>query len=247
MAILLDVYNTMIKEAADASANAELQERVEILSKYASVATELLQSEYPNDFTKEDVLELSNALIQSDIQGALEQEKQAEATNLLSEYVSVADDLLKQEYGDQYGAPEVEKLASTLYELDAEEQFVKEADAIAEFAFLDEFNKLAETNFQSADELSEALEKIGAPKMLADAAAKAKQWFSQLGKATSNGAGTVSGKAKDLWSGYKGQVSNAFGKDVALGTRLKGLAIGAAPLAVAGGGAALLARKKNDE
>jgi patatin-like phospholipase/acyl hydrolase len=161
MAILLEVYNDMIKEAEETAAKAVVQERVAMLDKYATLATELLNAEFPNDFDKNDVVELADKLIERDVAIADMQEKTAEAKELLGEYVKVSQSLMEQQYGKDFTPADVEKLASTLYEMDATAELEKEADVIAMSAFLDEFNKLAETDFQTPEELEEAIKQAG--------------------------------------------------------------------------------------
>lgn len=155
MALLINVYNDLVKEAEEAATKEVIAERVEVLSKYADLATELLNAEFPNDYSKDDVVALADKLIERDMVITAEQEKQAEAKALLGEYVQVSRDLLTQEYDKNFNDADVEKLASTLYELDLEDEFAKEAQAIVEFAFLNELNKLAGTEFTTLDEVKE--------------------------------------------------------------------------------------------
>lgn len=75
MANLLEVYDNMLKEA---EAQELVNERVEFLAKYASAAEDLLQTEFPNNFAKEDVIELADKLIEHDLQIADMEEKTAE-------------------------------------------------------------------------------------------------------------------------------------------------------------------------
>ena len=161
MAILLEVYNDMIKEAEETATKAVIQERVNLLDKYASLATELLNAEFPNDFSKDDVVELADKLIERDVAIADAQEKTAQAKELIGEYVKVSQSLMERQYGKDFTPADVEKLASTLYEMDATAELEKEADVIAMAAFLDEFNKLAETSFETAEALEEAIKQAG--------------------------------------------------------------------------------------
>ena len=154
MALLIDVYNDLVKQAEELETKEMLAERISILDKYASAATELLNAEFPNNFDKNDVIALADRLIERDIAIGDMQEKQAAAVELLGEYVEVSRDLMAQEYGKDFSDTAVEKLASTLYEMDLEE-FSKEAQSIVEFAFLDELNKVAGTEFASIDEVKE--------------------------------------------------------------------------------------------
>jgi hypothetical protein len=154
-----------VKEAEVASTYALLQERVEFLNKYASAATELLSAEFPNNFDKADVVELADKLIQRDAEIAETQEKVAEATAVIGEYVKVARTLLETENGKDFTDTTVEKLASALFEIDAKDQFFKEAGAIGDAAFLDEFNKLAGTEFESIESLEEAVKEAAMPEI----------------------------------------------------------------------------------
>lgn len=213
MALLLDVYNGMIKEAEEAQENAVMQERVEVLNKYAEAATELLNAEFPNNYSKQDVVELADRLIQRDIEIENANQKTAEAVELLNEYVKVARELLVSEYGDTNDA-QVEKLASTLFELDAEEDFNKEAEAISEFAFLDEFNKLAGTAFESIEALEAEVEKVAGGKaglltsMQKNVTKGVKQMGAYMkknpGQAAGIGAGVVGAGALGLGVGRSG-------------------------------------------
>ena len=160
MGILLGVYKDLAKEAEAQEQYADIQEKVEILSKYAEAATELLNAEFPENYDKADVVELADKLIQRDLEIAEVQEKTAEAVETLAEYVKVARALLDEE-GNEYYDSTVEKLASSLFELDAEDQFYKEAAIIAEAGFVDEFNKLAETDFTTIAEIDEAMKMAG--------------------------------------------------------------------------------------
>ena len=72
---LLEVYDNMLKEA---EAQEVVNERVEFLAKYAEAAEGLLQAEYPNNFAKEDVIELADRLIAHDVAISEQQEKTAE-------------------------------------------------------------------------------------------------------------------------------------------------------------------------
>ena len=155
MALLIDVYNDLVKQAEELETKEMLAERISILDKYASAATELLNAEFPNNFDKNDVIALADRLIERDIAIGDMQEKQAAAVELLGEYVKVSRDLMAQEYGKDFSDTAVEKLASTLYEMDLEDEFSKEAQSIVEFAFLDELNKVAGTEFASIDEVKE--------------------------------------------------------------------------------------------
>ncbi len=72
---LLDTYNEMQKTAEQ---NAEVVEQIEVLEKYAGAAEQLLNEEYGEDYTAEDVEKLASALIDNDLVAQEEQEKIAE-------------------------------------------------------------------------------------------------------------------------------------------------------------------------
>ena len=74
MSKLLEVYDGMLKQAAEQDL---VNQQIEFLAKYASAAEQLLQAEYPNDFRKQDVAELADALISHDVKAVGEQEKVA--------------------------------------------------------------------------------------------------------------------------------------------------------------------------
>jgi hypothetical protein len=61
---LLTVYENMQKEA---EVKALIQERVDVIEKYASLAEGLLQQEYNKDYTQDDVVELADKMIQHDL------------------------------------------------------------------------------------------------------------------------------------------------------------------------------------
>ena len=75
MGRLLDIYDSMTKQAEEVAVN---DERMDIIEKYASVAEELLNQEYPGEYTQEDVVKLADALIQHDVQVEESLEKIAE-------------------------------------------------------------------------------------------------------------------------------------------------------------------------
>ena len=72
---LLNVYDNMENEAA---LDAEWSERVEILAKYASLAEELLNDKYGDDYNEADVTKLASYLIDNDVSVHEAQEKVAE-------------------------------------------------------------------------------------------------------------------------------------------------------------------------
>jgi len=86
---LLEVYDNMLKEA---EAQELVNERVEFLAKYAEAAEGQLQEHYPNNYTKSDVIELADRMIDHDMQIADMQEKTAEWDNqgreMAHDYVS---------------------------------------------------------------------------------------------------------------------------------------------------------------
>jgi len=72
---LINTYNEMVKEAeVDESVN----ERVEILEKYASAAEEMLDAEYGENYDANDVQKLAAALIDRDLEAEEDYEKIAE-------------------------------------------------------------------------------------------------------------------------------------------------------------------------
>ena len=78
----MDTYNEMLKEAEQKEL---LTERVSILEKYAGLAEGLLQENYPNNYTKADVVELADQMIQHDLGVEEEQTKQAEVIEKIAE------------------------------------------------------------------------------------------------------------------------------------------------------------------
>ena len=86
MANLIDTYNAMVENANSAAeaeymnkeAEAAENARVEVLHKYASAADSLLAEEYGDDYDENDVVELSQRLINHDIEQEEAQEKVAE-------------------------------------------------------------------------------------------------------------------------------------------------------------------------
>jgi len=79
MAKLLDVYESMVKEAAETQEDEQLkQAQVEALAKYAHAADDLLAAEYGEDYTQEDVEKLASMMIEHDLQEEAEEEKTAE-------------------------------------------------------------------------------------------------------------------------------------------------------------------------
>ena len=86
MSGLLETYNNMV---AASEANAEQEEavkqaeavenaRVEVLTKYATAADNLLAEEYGDDYAESDVIELAQKMINHDIAQEENQEKVAE-------------------------------------------------------------------------------------------------------------------------------------------------------------------------
>jgi hypothetical protein len=138
MTILLDTYKELVKEAEDAV----VKERVDFLDKYAAFATEELQKEFPNNFTQDDVVDLAGRLIDNDLAVEAEQEKQAEAVNIVAEYIKVAEAALADEYGKNYTSADVELLADRLMEKDAEAAFDEDAQEIIKNAFLTELESV---------------------------------------------------------------------------------------------------------
>ncbi len=79
MGNLTQLHEEMLKEAAE---QAEIQENVNILVKYASYAEELLEEKFGDDYTADDVEKLAEALIDNDLAVEAEQEKVAEYDEL---------------------------------------------------------------------------------------------------------------------------------------------------------------------
>ncbi len=75
MGTLLEMYENLTKQAEEQQVD---DERVQVIEKYAQVAQGLLEKEYPNNFTDEDVVKLADALIQHDIGAEESLEKLAE-------------------------------------------------------------------------------------------------------------------------------------------------------------------------
>ena len=86
MANLLDIYNSMIEndqvekeEALEKTAEEELiEERIDTIAKYATIADNMLAEEHGKDYTEEDVQELASYLIDHDAELEAQQEKVAE-------------------------------------------------------------------------------------------------------------------------------------------------------------------------
>tara|TARA_B100000131_G_C17936659_1_gene540617 strand:+ start:402 stop:716 length:315 start_codon:yes stop_codon:yes gene_type:complete len=86
MSGLLDTYNNMVaaseahaqEEEAIKEAQALDNARVEVLTKYASAADNLLAEEYGDDYEESDVIELAHKMINHDIAQEENQEKVAE-------------------------------------------------------------------------------------------------------------------------------------------------------------------------
>jgi hypothetical protein len=83
---LLDTYNNMVAASeAQADQNEAVKEaeavnnaRVEVLTKYAAAADDLLAKEYGDDYEEGDVIELAHKMINHDISQEESQEKVAE-------------------------------------------------------------------------------------------------------------------------------------------------------------------------
>ena len=86
MANLLETYEVMLEagqqqeeELLEKTAEeAVTEERIEILTKYASTADDMLAEEYGKDYTEDDVKELAAYLIENDAAVEEQQEKVAE-------------------------------------------------------------------------------------------------------------------------------------------------------------------------
>lgn len=76
---ILDVYTQMQKEAEEKNEQTKLaEERVRVIEKYASAAQELMNQQFPNNHTDEDVAQLAELMINHDLQVEEEQQKIAE-------------------------------------------------------------------------------------------------------------------------------------------------------------------------
>jgi hypothetical protein len=117
-------------------------ERVEVIEKYAALADNLLAEEYGEDYEADDVVKLASFLIDHDIEAEEVMEKEAgteeteetslknERVEVIEKYAALADNLLAEEYGEDYEADDVVKLAEYLidYDVEAEEQIEKYAE-----------------------------------------------------------------------------------------------------------------------
>lgn len=85
---LLDTYENMMNSAKEVAeqeeqekqAAAVVEQRVEVLAKYAEAADGILADEYGNDYNEKDVVKLASYMLDNDIQ---EEEKM----NKVAEYV----------------------------------------------------------------------------------------------------------------------------------------------------------------
>jgi hypothetical protein len=76
---LLEVYEQMTKEATEKTEQTKLaEERIRVIEKYAAAAQELMNKNYPNNHTDEDVVQLAELMINHDLQVEEEQQKVAE-------------------------------------------------------------------------------------------------------------------------------------------------------------------------
>ena len=79
---LIDTYNQMVKEAEQAeeekTAEEVTEQEVEVLTKYATTADEMLAADHGEDYTEDDVAELAGYLIDHDMEVQAQQEKVAE-------------------------------------------------------------------------------------------------------------------------------------------------------------------------
>ena len=86
MSNLIDTYNNMLEARAveaedqvkEAEATQEVDERVEVLAKYAEAADGLLSDEYGEDYDENDVEKLATLMINYDIEQEEAAEKVAE-------------------------------------------------------------------------------------------------------------------------------------------------------------------------
>ena len=86
MAGLLETYETMVDTAESNAQQAEIQkeaqaeenERLNVLTKYASAADGLLAEQFGEDYEEADVIELAEKMINHDVAQEQSQEKVAE-------------------------------------------------------------------------------------------------------------------------------------------------------------------------
>lgn len=86
MANLLEIYEDMLQdnqeqheEALEKTAEDEVtNQRIEVITKYATIADNMLAEEHGKDYTEEDVQELASLLIDNDAEVESQQEKIAE-------------------------------------------------------------------------------------------------------------------------------------------------------------------------
>lgn len=83
---LLNTYENMVKSAQQTAEQEEIEkqaaavvdERVEVLAKYAEAADGILAEEYGEDYTEEDVTKLASYMLDQDIQEEENMSKVAE-------------------------------------------------------------------------------------------------------------------------------------------------------------------------
>jgi len=146
-----------MEKAATESEALETQ-RKEVIEKYASLATDLLTEEHgEGNFSNEDIEKLAVYMIDHDIEAEENIEKEAENTDseedpkeVIEKYAAFADNLLAEEYGEDYEEEDVVKLATLLIEDDLQ---AEELEKYAEFevagqvmaaSFLDALSDTAE-------------------------------------------------------------------------------------------------------
>ena len=80
---LIQLHNEMLGYNYEKTAEQEIvDERLEILEKYASFADQALSDEFGNDYDEDDVVKLAEMLIANDIETEEAAEKVAEADQL---------------------------------------------------------------------------------------------------------------------------------------------------------------------
>ncbi len=86
MANVDSLFNKMVEAQAkpqEKTAEAiEVEEKMEVLSKYASAAQEVLTAEYGSNFTQEDVVKLAGKMIDHDVAIEEQLSKEAEASRI---------------------------------------------------------------------------------------------------------------------------------------------------------------------
>lgn len=76
---ILDIHAQMLQgEEEEQEKTAEVEEQVDVLTKYAAAAEELLEDEYGEEYNEDDVIKLAQYLINADVEYLDQYEKVAE-------------------------------------------------------------------------------------------------------------------------------------------------------------------------